>query len=133
MAVVRFMVPSRQSEQVSDVLGAVFPHETRPMAFERPVADLQPHAAFLVGTAIPDETEDFRLARCQRYLVSGDAVRIRSVVVGISGLRPPPDHFAALREGGLFAQRRFETVAETTHQGAHAFGFAKRVLRDLLQ
>lgn len=133
MAIASVMVPSRQAEQVRDVLGAVFSHESRPMAFECPVADLQPHPTFLVGTAFSDEAEDFGLAHRQRYLVSRNLLRIRCVVVGMSGPRPPPDHLAALREGGLLPQRRFETVAETAHQGANAFGFAKRVPRDLLQ
>lgn len=133
MAIAPFMIPSRQAEQVRDVFGAVFSHESRPMAFECPVADLQPHPTFLVGTAFPDEAEDFGLAHRQRYLVSRHLLRIHNVVVGMSGPRPPSDHLAALRECGLFAQRRFETVAKTAHQGANPFRFSKRVLRDLLQ
>ena len=58
----------RQFHQLTRILRAEFSHQMRAMAFERPVADLQPYPAFLVGAALDHETQNLALTRRQRFL-----------------------------------------------------------------
>jgi len=133
VAVAALVIEDRQPEQVRDVLRPELSHESRPVALECSVADLQPHPTLLVGTAFPDKAKHLGLARGQRYLMRRNSLQIGMLVADVSDPRPPPDHLATLREGSLLPQRRLETVAKPAHQRTHVFGFSKRVLRDLLQ
>src|SRR5450755_2149997 len=127
------LVQSRQPQQACGVLGAEFSHQSRPVAFECSVADLQSRPAFLVGAALSDETKDLTLACCQRHLASRELWRIRGLVARVSGLRPPSNDIAALCDCSVLLERRLECVANTLHQRANALRLVKRIFSDLLQ
>src|ERR1700694_5834017 len=102
------------------------------MALEGSVADLHPQTAFLVGATFADKVQDLALA-WRQGLDRANCLRFCVHVVRIACSRPPPDDFATICNGGFLLQRRFESVADSLHQYANPFGFAKRMLHDLLQ
>jgi hypothetical protein len=129
-----------QPDEFRRVLGSHFSHHLRPVALERPVADLHQHGAFLVGIARADQAQDLLFARRQRFRAGAAGIDRRAIAdlntrlaVWMAGPRPPRDGLSRDTDRVVFGDGGFERVGHFVNQRANSLGFPEGAVNDLLE